>query len=55
MGIMIKIISGLTMKPKTKKLAEIVEYSIFEDSRNFLKYRNPARAKKTDGALLNDV
>ena len=50
-----KIISFLTMKPKTKKLADMIEYSILEESRNFLKYKNPTKAKKTEGALLNDV
>ena len=43
------------MKPKTRKLADMVECNILEDSRNFLKYKNPARAKNKDGVLLNDV
>ena len=55
MGIITKIISPLIMKPKTKKLADIDEYSILFESKNFLKYKNPARRKNTDGALLNDV
>ena len=55
MGIITKIISPLIMKPKTKKLADIDEYSILFESKNFLKYKNPARMKNTDGALLNDV
>ena len=51
----IKIISPLIMNPNIKKLAEIVEYNILGVSRNFLKYKNPARAKNTEGTLLNDV
>ena len=34
---------------------DIDEYSILFESKNFLKYKNPARRKNTDGALLNDV
>ena len=55
MGIIIKTISFLTIKPNIKKLAEMSEYNILGVSRNFLKYRNPTRAKNTDGALLYDV
>ena len=54
-GMIIKIISPLIMNPNIKKLAEIVEYNILGVSRNFLKYKNPARAKNTEGTILYDV